>query len=79
MGSIYIAAISNQLSYASAPLPLMLTITATTNNQFKITWPSGTLQSADNAQGPYINMTNAVSPYLVSPSAAKQKFYRAKM
>ncbi len=45
-GSIYIAAVSNQLSYASPPLPVLITITTTSKGQLNLTWPSGTLQSA---------------------------------
>ncbi len=36
----------------------------------------GTLQSADNATGPYTAVTGATSPFTVTPTGA-QKFYRA--
>ena len=78
-GSIYIAAVSNQLSYASPPLPVLITITTTSKGQLTITWPSGTLQSAATAQGPYTNVTGAVSPYPVTPTPSGQKYYRVKL
>ena len=47
-------------------------------SQIQLTWPSGTLQSADQAAGPYSDIPDATSPYLVAPSAAQQ-FYRVRV
>ena len=43
-----------------------------------ITWPTGTLQSATNAVGPYSNVNGATSPYTNAVSGTKL-FYRAQL
>jgi hypothetical protein len=44
-----------------------------------LSWPNGTLQSANAVTGPYNDVTpTATSPYLVQMSAA-QKFYRVRV
>jgi hypothetical protein len=50
--------------------------TDTTN--LLMTWPSGTLQSAPSAEGPFIDLTNAVSPYYLAP-ALEQEYFRVKV
>lgn len=40
----------------------------------RLTWPIGVLLQADNAEGPYTPVPNAVSPYVVNPTEAR-KFY----
>jgi hypothetical protein len=45
--------------------------------QMQLTWPRGTLQQADNANGPYSDVNGATSPYFVTPNAAR-KFYRIR-
>src|SRR5262249_24888792 len=47
-------------------------------NQLRLTWPAGTLQSALVVTGPYTNITNATSPFMISPSDATQ-FFRVKV
>ena len=47
-------------------------------SQIQLTWPSGTLQSADQVDGQYSDISGAVSPYLVTPSGAQQ-FYRVRV
>jgi hypothetical protein len=47
-------------------------------NQLQLTWPAGTLQSAQAVTGPYTNITNATSPFMISPSDATQ-FFRVKV
>ncbi len=49
-----------------------------TNNQVKLTWPLGTLQSAGLVTGPYTNVPSATSPYLVTPSEAT-RFFRVQV
>lgn len=39
-------------------------------------WPTGTLQQADVVTGPYSQVTNAVSPYIIPPNLSARKFYR---
>jgi hypothetical protein len=46
-------------------------------NNLQLSWPAGTLQSADNVTGPYTDVTPK-SPLTVSPTAAK-KFYRVRL
>ncbi len=47
-------------------------------NNMTITWPAGALQSATNVAGPWIDLGNAVSPYVVIPSES-QRFYRVRL
>ncbi len=47
-------------------------------SQIQLNWPSGTLQSADQAAGPYSDISDATSPYLVTPSVTQQ-FYRVRL
>ncbi|MCL5097962.1 MAG: hypothetical protein M1608_10640, partial [Candidatus Omnitrophica bacterium] len=57
------------------PGPLSISMQA---NQVAISWTgAGTLQSADAVTGPWSDVTDASSPYLVSPSG-NQKFYRLR-
>ena len=45
-----------------------------------VSWPAGTLQSATNVSGPYINVGGASSPsYTNSASASSQLFYRVQL
>ena len=47
-------------------------------NQLQIAWPDGTLQSATNAAGPYVDVPgNPTSPLLVSPTE-ERVFYRSR-
>lgn len=74
--SIYIAAVSNNLSYVNGSVTLSV---QKVGNQVQLTWLSGTLQSADDVTGPYTDVTpTATSPYSVSPTATK-KFYRLRL
>lgn len=43
-----------------------------------LTWPVGTLQEADNVEGPYTDVSGATSPYTI-PMTADKKFYRIKL
>jgi hypothetical protein len=72
--SIYVAAASSNLSYDYVDLS-KLTIQLLSSSNVKLTWPLGTLQAAGNVQGPYTNMTSAVSPYTNSATAGRT-FYR---
>jgi hypothetical protein len=68
------AAVSNSLSYAGAPITLT---SQKTGNQLKLSWPAGMLQSADVVTGPYTDVT-PVSPVTV-PLTGARKFYRVKL
>ena len=54
-------------NFDTAPLPGL-----------RLTGTGGTLESADNAEGPYTPVAGATSPLLLKPNEA-QKFYRAKL
>jgi hypothetical protein len=72
-GSIYIAGVSNQLSYAYVPP----TFTSThTSNTITISWTLGTLQSASSLTGPYTDVPSS-SPYTTSSIAGNQ-FFRVR-
>jgi hypothetical protein len=47
-------------------------------NQFQLSWPRGTLQQADEANGPYVDVPSATSPYTINPTAAR-KFFRIRV
>jgi hypothetical protein len=48
------------------------------NSQIQLAWPRGTLQQADEVNGPYFDIPGATSPYAATPSATRQ-FYRIRM
>lgn len=77
VAAIYTAARSNQLSFVN--LPVSISIQNLGGNQLQLTWPTGTLQSADAATGPYSDLPTATSPFPVSLNSAVQKFYRIKL
>jgi hypothetical protein len=43
-----------------------------------VSWSTGTLQSATNAAGPFLNITGATSPYTNS-ATGKQVYFRAQL
>ena len=47
-------------------------------DSYVITWPTGTLQSATNANGTFTNVVGATSPYTNSV-VGSQRFYRAQL
>jgi hypothetical protein len=47
-------------------------------NQLELTWPGGVLQSAPEPNGPYDDITNAISPHRITPSNGGS-FYRVKI
>ena len=47
-------------------------------DQLELTWPGGVLQSATEAEGPYGDVTHAVSPLRITPSTGRS-FYRVKI
>jgi PKD repeat protein len=57
--------------------PVTITITHSAN-QVQLSWSGGILQSASTPTGNYIDITNAVSPYLVPISAGTQ-FFRVRI
>jgi len=55
-----------------------LTLTARwVSEQVEVNWNRGELQQADNAAGPWLDLTNVSSPTLVQP-LAPQKFFRLR-
>jgi hypothetical protein len=72
-GSIYIAGVSNQLSYAYVPITFTTTHTSST---ITLSWSFGTLQSATSVGGPYTDVSSA-SPYTTSSTTGNQ-FFRVR-
>jgi hypothetical protein len=71
--------------YALSPLQIQNHFLNTTHvsiasygSNVVISWPVGTLQSATNVSGPYLNVGGAASPYTNSVSV-KQKFFRVQL
>ena len=60
-----------------APPPVFISIQPSGNN-IMIAWPAGTLQSATNVIGPWMDLNSTLSPYVVVPSGS-QRFYRIKV
>lgn len=60
-----------------APLKEKLTFAKSGNSQPQLSWIYGTLQTATNVTGPYLDVTNATSPY-VTPALSPQQYYRIK-
>jgi hypothetical protein len=76
--SLYIAAVSNKLSFVGAPLSFTF---HRSGNSLILTWNAGVLQSSSSAQGPYTDLTGE-SPLTVpmtGTGAAKQQFYRVHL
>ena len=62
---------------ATVSLPLVISIQNGPDG-IKISWLSGTLQSATDILGPWNDVNGAISPYAVTP-AGPQQFYRVKL
>jgi len=73
--SIYIAGVSNKLSYVNAPITFSMHKGA--NNTITLTWNYGTLVSSTNVVGPYTPVAGAVSPYTTTASPGT-KFFRVQ-
>ena len=73
--SIFIAGVSNHLSFTDAPFNLSATRNGT---NVILIWTVGVLQSADVVTGPYTDVAGARSPRTEAPTAAK-KFYRLRL
>jgi hypothetical protein len=46
-------------------------------NQMQLTWPTGTLQAADEVTGPYLDLS-ATSPFVV-PYSGTKRFFRIRL
>jgi hypothetical protein len=73
--SIYMAGISNQVSFTGASATLSINVMS--SSQLQLTYP-GSLQSATNLSGPWSSVPGATSPFTVSPTGANM-FFRAKL
>jgi hypothetical protein len=71
--SIYIAAVSNQLSFVGTP-PSTFALKVLAGPKLQLTWSAGTLQSTTNLPGPWTAVAGATSPYTNSPTGAQQFF-----
>jgi Concanavalin A-like lectin/glucanases superfamily/Immunoglobulin domain len=68
----------NALYQAGAALPPVNIQISKSGSNIILTWPSGTLQQADQVTGPYSNLTGAASPYHL-PANQSMKFYRVRV
>jgi hypothetical protein len=64
--------------YTAAIVPTVRLGIVSSGGNLILTWPTGILQQADEAGGPYTNMNGTTSPYTNAPSGVK-KFYRVKV
>ena len=65
--------------YAAAYGPVTLAIQQLPlGTNITLTWPAGLLQSATNLSGPYVTITNALSPFTTNSSGAS-RFFRVKL
>ena len=62
---------------SSAPIEVSLTLQPL-GDQLQLIWLGGTLQSAGDVNGPYTDMTGAVSPLVFVPTETQQ-FYRVQV
>jgi hypothetical protein len=68
---------ATQTFMATVYLPPTITVEVG-GGQIQLAWPRGTLQHADEVNGPYFDIPGATSPYAPTPSATRQ-FYRVRM
>jgi hypothetical protein len=73
VASIYVAAVSNKLSFVSAPITLTI---QHSGGQVIVSFNCGTLQSAPDVTGPYTDVTSD-SPLVVTPTT--RQFYRVHL
>jgi hypothetical protein len=76
-GKVYLATFSNRLNVYGLLPHIQISFNGE-SGQVQLTWTSGILQSAGEPGGPFGDVLNASSPFLVSPSAAQQ-FYRLRL
>ncbi|MCW5559741.1 MAG: LamG domain-containing protein, partial [Verrucomicrobiae bacterium] len=74
--SIYVAGAVNQLSFTGTFVEVVTVEFEWTNDELKLTWPTGTLQAADSLDGLFTNVAGAVSPYTVPTATATHRFFR---
>jgi hypothetical protein len=72
--SIYMAGISNQLSFVGTPTPPTFTLAVQPGPKLQLTWSAGNLQSTTNLSGTWTNVTGATSPYTNSPTGTEKYF-----
>jgi hypothetical protein len=62
---------------ASTPLQVALAAAPVSGGSLQLNWSYGTLQSATNVTGPYLDVTNISPPYTV-PTTNQQEFFRVR-
>jgi hypothetical protein len=73
VGSIYMAAISNQLSFVGPPT-ITLSLAVQPGPKLQLTWNQGNLQATTNLSGTWTNVVGATSPYTNNPTGTQQFF-----
>jgi hypothetical protein len=71
--SIFLAGSVNQLSFTGAFSAVVLP-----GPKLELIWDGGSIQSSTNLNGPWTTVTNATSPYIVTPTGT-QEYFRAKL
>jgi len=75
LGNLGLSAAFNVMGGAVPPVILS---PLRSGNQLQLFWSVGVLQSAGNVNGPYTNITGALSPYLI-PTGGPRQFYRVQV
>jgi Ig-like domain-containing protein len=77
----YYAAITNQFGGIASSTATLTVLSPNVNlhyqagtGQLVLTWSTGILQSAPAVDGPYTDVLDATSPYIIAPSEAQQYF-----
>jgi hypothetical protein len=80
---LYSVEIGNPAGATVSPVAVLNVVpklqTRLTGNNLSVSWPGPfVLQSAVNPQGPYSDMSSAISPCLIGTAGAPQKFFRLR-
>jgi hypothetical protein len=75
-GKVYLATFSGQVNAYGLLPPLPLTASSVGGN-IQLMWRGAVLQSAPDVLGPFTDLTSALPPLMLAPSAARQ-FYRLR-
>ncbi|HUA64385.1 MAG TPA: LamG-like jellyroll fold domain-containing protein [Alphaproteobacteria bacterium] len=62
---------------ATAPAPPAFNVVNQSSNELELNWTYGTLQTATNVIGPYVDLTNQTPPFTV-PTTNDQQFFRLR-
>ena len=72
------ASTSDTFAY-TVPLPAITLACSIAGGQLTLAWMAGTLQTAPNANGPYVDVPRASSPLLITNCIDPRRFYRLRL